>query len=99
MVDIATMPDVVEQIMGRKQEPELDALADLIPEYGRVQVPLKDKNSLAHCADLLRGLATSLDLLSRRTDLKSSQAMFLAHAEIKSSNAKMQGITRARGPK
>lgn len=96
MVDAAQFTEVIDQIMGRKPEPiDPDAhIADLIPDYARVQVPLKSRKALANCSDLLRGLATSLDLLSRRTDLSEVQALFLAHAEIKAANSKMQGFSR-----
>ena len=65
------------------------AEADQIPQYAQVQVPLASQFALRHSADILRRLAMSLDMLSRRPDIHEVLARLQAWTEIKAANLRM----------
>ena len=65
------------------------AEADQIPKYAHVQVPLASRFALRHSADILRRLAMSLDMLSRRPDIHEVPARIQAWTEIKAANLRM----------
>lgn len=99
MVDPRQLPaEALAIAMGMKPEIEEDALTSIIPQYARVQIPLNSKWKLRVAADLLRGLALSLDLLSRRVDVKDSSALFEAWADIQSTNRKISQATKSGKP-
>lgn len=86
---------VLANAMGIKTlEDSTSVYDDMIPEYARVQVPLKSKGSIDDCADILIALGHSIRLLARRHDLMQSHALHLVHLEVKTANARMQGSTK-----
>jgi hypothetical protein len=69
------------------------------PKHARLQIPLKDAHSLRNVADILRGLANNLDLLSRipeanlHRDKNEAEYRALRDAlwEIRAANLKISG--------
>jgi hypothetical protein len=84
-------PEVMAAAMALKsgEVSEFDALAELMPTYARVEVPLSNQCGLRYSADILRQLAMSLDLLSRQSGISQRSARFQAWSEIKAANVRM----------
>lgn len=71
-----------------------------IPTLMRVELPMTEgQRSFRSYADFLRGLATSLDVLARRTDISEVEAMLCIAAEIKQTNQKIKTTTKSRRPR
>lgn len=67
-----------------------------IPRLMRVELEMNNQRSFRRVADILHGLATTLDVLSRRTDISEVEAMINIAAEIRLTNQKIKAHTRAR---
>lgn len=88
-------PATLANAMGIKTlEGSTSVYDDMIPQYARVQVPLKSKGSVDDCADILIALGHSIRLLARRQDLMQSHALHLVHLEVMAANSRMQGTTK-----
>lgn len=58
----------------------------------RVEIPLTDQYTLRRIADLLRGLAATLDTYSRRTDLTERMILLGMKGEIQSLNNRIREL-------
>lgn len=67
--------------------------------YARLQIPLSHSRDLRTFADILRGVANELDLLSRETVTPEFRILLRAKCEIVGqANLKMKPYTKARSP-
>lgn len=70
-----------------------------IPRLMRIELPMNDQRSFRSHADYLRGLATTLDVISRRTDISEVEAMICIASEIRQTNQKIKQTTKSRKPR
>jgi hypothetical protein len=64
----------------------------------RLEIPLTDPTRLRETADILRGLANSLDQVSRDTSIGPYNALLRALLDIRAANQKIKGPTKSGKP-
>lgn len=62
----------------------------------RVDIPITDRMLLRQAADLLHGLATRIEVASRRTDVEERSALIQAALDIKATNKKLLALQKAK---
>jgi hypothetical protein len=67
-----------------------------IGQTARLDIPLRSVTALRRIAEELRGLATNLEYLSRRTGENAGPVLFEARCEIRRANKRIEAV-RGRG--
>lgn len=62
----------------------------------RVDIPVTDRHTLRQAADLLHGLATRIEVASRRTDVEERSALIQAALDIKATNKKLLALQKSK---
>lgn len=90
-----------EEVIRRRQleqqsTDELDGIdRAIVGDVARLDIPLRSVVALRRVAEHLRGLATTLDQLSRRDDLVARSILFEARMYTREVNRKLRAM---RGP-
>jgi hypothetical protein len=77
-----------------KQRP-LDEAAGI--PVARLDIPLNSQVNLRRAAEILKGLANQLDVLSRNTDLAPKHALLTARDNIRAANGRLRAMRRKKG--
>lgn len=97
-LDREIIREVSPDMGGLVSEEELERLG--VRNYARLEIPLRALrgiSALRDIADLLRGLATCLEVQSRRTDKSEKERILLAMHEVNSTNRKIKDYTTDSG--
>lgn len=100
MPDSFMTPEEVAKFVP-PQKPKTDTVSDyereVLGEHARLQIPLTHSRELRIFADILRGVANELDLLSRETVLSEYKILFrVKHEIVGQANLKMKPYTKSR---
>lgn len=85
--------------MAPKTDTVSESEREMLGAHARLQIPLTHSRDLRRAADILRGVANELDLLSRETVLSEYRILLRAKLEIVGqANQKMKEPTKGRSP-
>lgn len=96
MVQISPEEVIRRRKLEQQSVDELDSIDRMVVgDVARLDVPLRSVVTLRRVAEHLRGLAATLDQLSRRDDLVARSALFEARMYTREVNRKLRAL---RGP-
>lgn len=72
-----------------------EAEARNLNQAGRIEIPCNDRVRLRYYADILRGLALSLEVASRNTEIPETLLLLGVKHDIKQAHQKIRSITRS----
>lgn len=87
--------------LGYDVQREIKPMEEQMKDLGflpraRVDIPITDRAILRQAADLLHGLATRIEVASRRTDVEERSALIQAALDIKATNKKLLALQKAK---